>query len=563
MSNLRRWLSSFDGYYAIDHIAPPSFADSVMVPTGTCVTVACELALTSPEEECGPLEIDPHRYSALLKESMQAVGPSNPPETEILVRCQDGFSSAGVEADSYTTVECNDGTWSPLMINCQQDCGEFSSLEPVAAYTIEGSGVHHAATRSISCAEGYSTGAAVSPTQSESRCVDGVWSPTDLICYADCDAFVGGAPLDVSRLALTKGTQRLMTEPQHHGTRLKLRCREEVLYLFQGMRGASMEFVCTDGRWNISDEERSNVGILKCKKACPPIREALALSEEKGYRILNDEEEKWNFHGTQRSVTCRDTFSPDVVAGTNMTIDIITCAEGSWIGRHIHCRAKCPEYEPPDHDAYLVTSHIPASEVYKPKKGRLVSHGTMRRVECRPHRNKEHHSMGYFAANASHLPENPHTGEYFGVVQCLGGTWTALPIRCEKVCPTSIEAFLFDRCVAVHTSVGPLDTGEPCYQAARGNHKDKRECGIKQCESRSPYRILRTIAQRDESTEKLVPPDKQRSALMARKPGDVHLVVCDEKSGYAPVYPNDDGFLSGHTASHDSLVAKVQCEDGH
>ncbi|CEL97095.1 unnamed protein product [Vitrella brassicaformis CCMP3155] len=103
-----------------------------------------------------------------------------------------------------------------------------------------------------------------------------------------------------------------------------------------------------------------------------------------------------------------------------------------------------------------------------------------------------------------------------------------------------------------------------------GPRPDLDKCAKATCEDMfgalSPYQVIQSIFQEDIATtnvlrmKAMAMPEKDKH-LMARKPGDVHLVVCDWASRLAPMLDESFNFLFYDTL-HQSLVGQMHCRDG-
>ncbi|CEL96608.1 unnamed protein product [Vitrella brassicaformis CCMP3155] len=547
-------------------------------------------------QECGVVPVDVLSTLAVRTDTDKAPGETTPPETIVRLRCQPGYSSIGGPPGGQDEIKCLDGIWSKPLLDCKADCSAFPTMNPSGAYVVMGEGLTHGSTRTVECAPHHHPAVDGTPAAGASQCVDGSWTKVDILCFRDCPPFEQGVPLDPVRYHVFN-MQNDFRLSERHGARYKVTCQEESMFFHERTRGASLMMTCVDGTWTRPAEEHTDVLPLSCKRACSDFGGSTNMTAEWGYELLKQEgttDTSILFSGTQFQVKCLDTHSADLeriqpdpklgitewrgdLEGTAEPVDIVTCNDGLFTDRQLYCHAKCPEYAPPSpQEGYRVREWSPPGAEYK--KQLLVNHGTSRAVSCNPlirtSGEWKGHRMGWYAIQDGYgVLNDGDSGEKFAVVECRDGKWTDLYIKCEKVCSEPITTLLEEACILHHLETASLDALEPCYQDDKGNllindFKKRRACAEKRCTSvdkevfYSPYRVARTIVQMDKAVLKNIPSrDQRHMIIMARKSGDVHLVVCDVTRMYAPEWRDKTAFLVRDPQVKEA-VARVTCRDG-
>uniref|UniRef100_A0A0G4HS72 Sushi domain-containing protein n=1 Tax=Chromera velia CCMP2878 TaxID=1169474 RepID=A0A0G4HS72_9ALVE len=222
-------------------------------------------------------------------------------------RCASGLSPPSSQEEPWV-IECENGGWQNLELQCLRDCPPFLDLGSM--YKVDNPGSFHDAVLTLECANNHSPLQGSSPQTI--RCKDGLWDIVNLRCGPDCGPFPSlGDEYALSGSGIGPGSSRTV------------RCARGSMRV----KGSEPETVmCEDGRWDLP--------VLECRKLCQDYPSGginNAVIEGEGLQ-----------HGDTRTLTCRADFvntkGEDSVTST--------CESGQWTPVDFECVPACPDYNP-------------------------------------------------------------------------------------------------------------------------------------------------------------------------------------------------------------------------
>lgn len=287
-------------------------------------------------------------------------------------------SSSHTAVTGPVPIQCIDGTWEDVQLQCNANCPRYTDLGP--QYIVEGDqGTNpHGTTLKVSCANNtvivQGTGTA------DLTCNDGQWGKLDLRCGATCGPFPSlGPSYNVGYDGEDPGSASSVI-----GSRRVVRCSSTA----QRTHGHEPAYVvCEEQGWSVLD--------LECHTPCHDLPK---YSDR--YRVRGT----GNLHGDFRNITCARGYRGETSGEQPLSGTSAFCNEGRWEQEaEFLCLKDCGEFN--RGPGYRAT----------PASGQVGAHNSTVRIEC--------------SADAIH-----ESGPHEETLRCRNGNWDLGEVVCNGPC---------------------------------------------------------------------------------------------------------------------------------
>eukprot|EP00388_Colpodella_angusta_P010913 GDKJ01028204.1.p1 GENE.GDKJ01028204.1~~GDKJ01028204.1.p1 ORF type:complete len:2593 (-),score=786.90 GDKJ01028204.1:482-7852(-) len=366
----------------------------------------------------------------------------------------------------YDPLKCK-AKWTPLTLECKKNCLPFEA--PSSFKTIGSAFTSHGSSVKVSCAEGFSSANQAAPVQ-EVVCNDGVWSPLILECELPCPNPVKALAADLAsvNMEVVGAADIASVVSMAHGSTVEIGCRSGFGSVSADDASKQTEsLVCDRGHWSartltcsascgdLPDLDLSIYSVTGTGNSFGSVRPVSCKSKDKyfpftifddanqyvnptdGTKVFDIKTSEW-VASTEPNI---DPSSPDATAdlikklmsgnqkrssSSAASSQVVCQASGQWTQNTLICEPSCENFENYKTNIYGNSGYVFVPSTHNSAEtsangspaGSLPGDSFV--VSCDT-------NTGYAAS----------TAQKHQIVLCSGGRWSEKSINCEAACKAS------------------------------------------------------------------------------------------------------------------------------